>query len=78
MKKLSLYVFLVLMVCNNVNADLYSKDKFTFSVNPTLHHNKPRTKIPKSFFILNIVYKFLHVEFFINYIVVTKTNDTSA
>ena len=31
MKKLSLYVFLVLLVCNNVNADLNSKDdKLTF------------------------------------------------
>ena len=30
MKKLSLYVFLVLLVCNNVNADLNSKDKFIF------------------------------------------------
>ena len=32
--------------------------------NPILHHNKLRTTIPKSFFILNIVYKFLRVEFF--------------
>ena len=31
MKKLSLYIFLVLLVCNNVNADLNSKDdKLTF------------------------------------------------
>ena len=31
MKKLSLYLFLVLLVCNNVNADLNSKDdKLTF------------------------------------------------
>ena len=30
MKKLSLYIFLGLLVCNNVNADLNSKDKFIF------------------------------------------------
>ena len=30
MKKLSLYIFLVLLVCSNVNAGLDSKDKFIF------------------------------------------------
>ena len=34
MKKLSLYIFLVLMFCNNVNADLNSKDKFIFLCYP--------------------------------------------
>ena len=34
MKKLSLYIFLVLLVCNNVNADLNSKDKFIFLCYP--------------------------------------------
>ena len=30
---------------------LYSHSSKTCFANPTLHHNKPRTKIPKSFFI---------------------------
>ena len=30
MRKLSLYVFLGLLICNNVNGDLNSKDKFIF------------------------------------------------
>ena len=34
MKKLSLYIFLGLLVCNNVNADLNSKDKFIFLCYP--------------------------------------------
>ena len=44
---------------NNLSNDVFSGAANAFPLN-----NKPRTTIPKSFFILNIVYKFLHVEFF--------------